>query len=75
MAKVPAEQYDAYRRICARLAILNKKEDDYLTQQGFTEESVLVKDVRSQIADAQKIKNQLEEKYPQLVSWTFPCPI
>jgi len=71
--KLPAEQYDAYRRICERLAILNKKEDDYLTQQGFTEENVLVKEVRSQIADAQKIRNQLEEKYPQLVTLDIPA--
>jgi uncharacterized protein involved in exopolysaccharide biosynthesis/Mrp family chromosome partitioning ATPase len=70
--KLPAEQYDAYRRICERLAILNKKEDDYLTQQGFTEENVLVKDVRRQIADAQKTRNQLEEKYPQLVTLDIP---
>ena len=72
VAKIPAEQYDAYRRICERFAILNKKEDDYLTQQGFTEENVLVKDVRSQIADAQKIRNQLEEQYPQLVTLDIP---
>ena len=70
--KLPPEQFDAYRRICERLAILNKKEDDYLTQQGFTEENVLVKDVRSQIADAQKTRNQLEEKYPQLVTLDIP---
>ena len=39
LARLPSEQNDAYRRICARLAILNKKEDDYLTQQGFTEQT------------------------------------
>ena len=72
VAKVPVGQYDAYRRICERLANLNKKEDDYLTEQGFTEENVLVKDVRSQIADAQKNRNQLEEKYPELASLDIP---
>jgi uncharacterized protein involved in exopolysaccharide biosynthesis/Mrp family chromosome partitioning ATPase len=72
LAKVPSDQIDAYRRICERLAILNKKEDDYLTQQGFTEENVLVKDVRGQIADAQKTRNQLEEQYPQLVTLDIP---
>jgi succinoglycan biosynthesis transport protein ExoP len=65
---ISSEQYDAYRRICARLVILNKTEDAYLTQQGFTEENVLVKEVDSKIADAQKIKSQLEEKHPQLAS-------
>jgi uncharacterized protein involved in exopolysaccharide biosynthesis/Mrp family chromosome partitioning ATPase len=72
--KKPSEQFAAYRRICERLAILNKKEDDYLTQQGFTEENVLVKDVRSQIADAQRTRNEMEEKYPQLVTMDIPSP-
>jgi len=71
-AKISSEQYDAYRRICARLVMLNSKEDDFLTQQGFTEENVLVKEVRSQIANAQKIKTQLEEKYPPLASLAMP---
>jgi uncharacterized protein involved in exopolysaccharide biosynthesis/Mrp family chromosome partitioning ATPase len=70
--RIPSEQYDAYRRICVRLVVLNKTEDDYLTQQGFTEENVMVKDVRSQIANAQQIKNQLEEKYPPLASLAVP---
>jgi polysaccharide biosynthesis transport protein len=69
---IPAETLDTYRRVCARLVILNKKEDDYLTQQGFTEENVLVKEVRGQIADSQKIRNQLEEQYPQLASVDIP---
>jgi succinoglycan biosynthesis transport protein ExoP len=72
VTKPPADQIDAYRRICERLAILKKKEDDYLTQQGFTEENVLVKGVHSEIADAQKLRNQLEEKYPQLVVLNLP---
>jgi uncharacterized protein involved in exopolysaccharide biosynthesis/Mrp family chromosome partitioning ATPase len=71
-AQISSGQYDAYRRICARLVFLNNKEDNFLTQQGFTEENVLVKEVRSQIANAQKIKNQLEEKYPPLASLAVP---
>jgi uncharacterized protein involved in exopolysaccharide biosynthesis/Mrp family chromosome partitioning ATPase len=72
VAKVPAEQVDAYRRICERLALLKKKEDDYLTQQGFTEENILVKDVRTQIAEAQKTRKQFEEKFPELVTLGIP---
>ncbi len=71
-AQISPGQYDGYRRICARLVFLNNKEDNFLTQQGFTEENVLVKEVRSQIASAQKIKNQLEEKYPPLASLAVP---
>jgi len=73
-AKIPPGQLDAYRRTCARLAIYNTREEDYLTHQGFTEQNVLVKEVRSQIADAQKIKNQLEREYPQLAGMEFPPP-
>jgi uncharacterized protein involved in exopolysaccharide biosynthesis/Mrp family chromosome partitioning ATPase len=72
VAKAPPDQVDAYRRICERLAVLKKKEDDYLTQQGFTEENILVKDVRGQIAEAQKARNQFEEKYPLLVTMDVP---
>jgi uncharacterized protein involved in exopolysaccharide biosynthesis/Mrp family chromosome partitioning ATPase len=72
VAIVPTGQYDAYRRVCERLVVLSKKEDDYLTQQGFTEENLWVKDVRNQIADAEKIRNQLQEKYPQLGSLDIP---
>jgi len=70
--KIPSEQFNTYRRTCARLVILNKMEDDYLTQQGFTEQNVLVKDVHRQIVDAQNIKNQLEEKYSQLAGLAIP---
>ena len=65
-SQIPYKQYEDFRRISAHLALLNKKEDDYLTQQGFTEENVLVREVRSQITDAQNIKDHLEGKYPQL---------
>jgi hypothetical protein len=71
-ARISADQYDDYRRNCARLVALNTREDDYLTQQGFTEENALVEDVRSQIADARKIQNHLEGKFPQLVSLDIP---
>ena len=70
--RIPTDQYDAYRRICARLAILNKKEDDYLTLQGFTADSVLVKEVQTQIGEAQKVKVQLEGKYSQLTNLDIP---
>jgi succinoglycan biosynthesis transport protein ExoP len=73
-AGIPSGQYEAYRRDGARLALLTKMEDDYLTRQGFTEENVMVKDVRSQIAQAQKIKDQLEEKYPRLANLDIPLP-
>lgn len=74
VVKISPEQYDTYRRICARLVFLNNQEDDFLTRQGFTEGNVLVKEVRGQIADAQKIKIQLEGKYPPLAGIAMLLP-
>ena len=64
--QVTPDQLDKYKKACARLAYLRKKENDYLYQQGFTEENKLVKEVRDQMTDAIKIKTDLETKYPSL---------
>ena len=55
-----------YQRTCARLAFLEKREDDYLTQQGYTEENKLVKEVRDQINQTTELKKDLEKKNPAL---------
>ena len=66
--EVPAEQVDKYRRICALLTYLEGKEQNYLTQQGFTPENVLVKQVHEQIVQNEASKRNLEENYPGLVA-------
>ena len=73
MAEIPADTLDAYKRICIRLETLEKKDVDYL-MQGFTEENVLVKEVRGQIADIEKQKIDLEKKYPNLAGSAIPLP-
>jgi uncharacterized protein involved in exopolysaccharide biosynthesis len=73
MVETPPDALDAYRQICIRLETLEKKDVDYL-MQGFTEENVLVKEVRGQIADIEKQKNDLEEKYPKLVGSAITMP-
>ena len=65
--QVPAEQVDKYGKICALLSYLEGKEQNYLTQQGFTTENVLVKQVHEQILQNEALKRNLEENYPGLV--------
>ncbi len=66
--KCLAEQVDKYRKICALLTYLEGKEQNYLTQQGFTTENVLVKQVHEQILQNEASKRNLEENYPGLVA-------
>ncbi len=65
---VPVEQVDQYRKICALVTYLEGKEQNYLTQQGFTTENVLVKQVHEQILQNEASKRSLEENYPGLVA-------
>jgi uncharacterized protein involved in exopolysaccharide biosynthesis/Mrp family chromosome partitioning ATPase len=73
VAEIPPDQMDAYKRTCIRLDTLERKDVDYLVQ-GFTEENVLVKELRGQIADLEKQKIDLEEKYPKLTSSAISLP-
>ena len=70
--QMPAEQVDKYRRICALLTYLEGKEQNYLTQQGFTTENVLVQQVRQQILQNEALKRNLEENYPGLAAVNVP---
>jgi uncharacterized protein involved in exopolysaccharide biosynthesis len=70
--QIPAEQVNKYRRICTQLTYLEGKEQNYLTQQGFTTENVLVKEVRRQILENEALKRNLEENFPGLVAMNFP---
>jgi hypothetical protein len=54
-AEIPPDKLDAYKRTYIRLDTLQKKDLDYLVQ-GFTDENVLVKEVRGQIAKLEKQK-------------------
>jgi Mrp family chromosome partitioning ATPase len=74
-AMMPDDQVNAYKGICMRLDVLENKEQEFLTQQGFTEENVLVKDVHGQITELQKQKKALEDKNPKLASLRIPVSI
>jgi polysaccharide biosynthesis transport protein len=69
VTEVPdADDLAEYQRVCARQAFLEKREDDYLTQQGYTEENKLVKETRDQINQTVELKKDLEKKNPALAS-------
>jgi uncharacterized protein involved in exopolysaccharide biosynthesis/Mrp family chromosome partitioning ATPase len=63
---------EEYQSVCAHLDFLKRRQDDYLTQQGFTQENKLVKEVRGQIVETGKLKTNLEEKYPSLAGSYVP---
>ena len=67
-APVPREQIDAYRSLLARLEFQQRTEQTLLTQ--FTDQNQLVKDVRARIADVEKQRQSLEDKYPRLAQAT-----
>ena len=67
VAEIPAGQIDEYNRVCARLAILQKKNSEFMLQ-GYSEDNVLIKDVSAQIIQVRDIKKNLEGKNPGLTS-------
>jgi uncharacterized protein involved in exopolysaccharide biosynthesis/Mrp family chromosome partitioning ATPase len=70
--EAPSDELDDYRNICARLDFLQKRESDYLTQQGYTEGNSLVVEVRSQIGATMTLKTNLEAKFPALAGLYIP---
>jgi polysaccharide biosynthesis transport protein len=70
--EAPAQEVDKYKQTCALLAYLKGKEDNYLTQQGFTPENVLVKQVHEQIVQNETLKRNLEENFPGLAAMNIP---
>jgi uncharacterized protein involved in exopolysaccharide biosynthesis/Mrp family chromosome partitioning ATPase len=65
-----AEKVSDYRHLCARLDLLQKKEQELLLQ--YTDQSVPIKDLRAQIAGAQALKKKLENDEPRLTSLGVP---
>lgn len=67
VGEIPAEQIDDYTRVCTRLAVLQRKNAEFMAQ-GYSEDNVLVKDLSAQIIQTRKLKKKLEEKNPELAS-------
>ena len=70
--EIPFDQVVDYKRISTQLILLTKREQEFLTQ--YTENSVPVKEVHQQIAEAEHLKKNLEEKYPALANLIVPIP-
>src|SRR5579862_935609 len=64
---IPVGQIDEYKSVVGRLALLWKRQQEFLTQ--YTEDSSPVKDVRVQIADTQKLQEKLEKANPKLAGF------
>jgi len=71
VAKVPAEQMTRYQSVCARVAYLERRQNDYL-QQGFTDQNKLVQEAQASLIEAAKTKADLEAKYPSLAETDAP---
>jgi succinoglycan biosynthesis transport protein ExoP len=65
-AEISNNKIDAYRNICTRLGLLQKKEQELLLQ--YTDQSVPIKDLRAQIAENEASKKKLETEDPRLTS-------
>lgn len=63
---VPPDKLNEYKRISGLLASLEKREEDLAPQ--VTGENTVLKSVRAQMSDAEKRKNELESRYPSLLS-------
>lgn len=70
---VPQNQIDTYNDICVSLDALHRKEQGYLVE-GFTQNNALLQEVDGQIADAEKVKGDLEKKYPQIAGLAAVSP-
>ena len=63
----PAGREDEYQRVCARLDFLQHRENQYYTEDGYTDENRLVQETQLEIAQTAMLKKTLEERYPGLI--------
>ncbi len=71
---LPPELVQKYKSVCSTLRYLQKKHDDYLSVQGYTEENKLVQEVTIKLAEATKVKDGMEEQNPALASLDVSTP-
>ncbi len=70
---VPAEAADEYKSLVTRLDLLRKQEQALLME--FTDDNVRVKEIREEIAEADKLKKKTEAKYPKLAIQGVDLPV
>ncbi|HEX3627579.1 MAG TPA: Wzz/FepE/Etk N-terminal domain-containing protein [Verrucomicrobiae bacterium] len=69
---VPEGRIEEYQRVCARLDYLQNQEGQYYTQLGYTDENRLVQETQLQIAQTKWLRQNLEQRYPDLVGTYQP---
>ena len=67
----PPEIINEYKMLGTRLDGFRKREQELMTQ--FSDENVLLKDLRAQIADSERWRNKLQLDYPALSSRFKTC--
>ena len=71
-ATAPSAKVDEYKRLCALIDKLSTRQQELLIQ--FTPENSWVKQVGEQIAQNEKLKQNLEATYPSLVGTKLSLP-
>ena len=72
---VPQGRIEEYQRVCARLDYLQNQESQYYTQLGYTDENRLVQETQLQISQTKWLKQNLEQRYPDLVGTYEPSAV
>ena len=67
LISVPEGRIEEYQRVCARLDYLQNQQSEYYTRMGYTDENRLVQETQLQIAQTKWLKNNLEQRYPDLI--------
>lgn len=69
---VPEGRVEEYQRVCARLDYLQNQESQYYTQLGYTDENRLVQETQLEISQTKWLRQNLEQRYPNLVGTYEP---
>ncbi len=70
--QIPSDRIDEYKRVCTRLEMFRKREQEF--QLSFTETNTLVREVQETIAEIEKRKSALQQAYPMLGSMVIALP-
>ena len=69
--KISDAELAKYKSICSQQAYWQKKLDDDLLVQGYTDENKLVQEARAKLEELLKNKNQMEDQSPALAALDF----
>jgi Mrp family chromosome partitioning ATPase len=67
LMQMPSDKLDKYQRLCDRLDLLVRKQNEYVTVLGYKDENTLVKEGKEQIDE---LKKELTDEYPELATLT-----